>query len=57
MNFSSAKGFKESVLTASGGGGLTMYCNRVFGAWDYCIVQEQTAELKHRSISQELKVK
>ncbi|KAH3871112.1 hypothetical protein DPMN_034306 [Dreissena polymorpha] len=49
----SANGMKESVLTSTSGG-MSLYCNKVFGAWDYCIVRKKTAKLKHKSVWQEI---
>ncbi|WAQ97179.1 TMC7-like protein [Mya arenaria] len=50
----SAKGMKQSVLTSVSGSGVNMYCDKVFGAWDFCISQQKTAQLKHKSIRQEI---
>lgn len=53
--YSSAKGMKESALS-TGTGTMTMYCNKVFGAWDYCISHEKTARLKHKSVMMDIRV-
>ena len=53
--YSSAKGMKQSVQSAAMGS-MTMYCNKVFAAWDYCISHEKTSRLKHGSILLDIKV-
>ncbi|XP_060592582.1 transmembrane channel-like protein 7 [Ruditapes philippinarum] len=50
----SAKGLKQSAVS-SVGGNITMYCNKVFGAWDYCISESKTAQLKHSNLLQDFK--
>ncbi|KAL4239689.1 Transmembrane channel-like protein 5 [Mactra antiquata] len=50
----SAKGLKQSAVAGSSGS-VSMYCNKIFGAWDYCISQQNTSKLKHKSILQEVK--
>lgn len=53
---SSAKGFKQNAVS-SGSGNVTLYCNKVFGAWDYCISEPKTADLKHSNILQDIMVR
>ena len=55
FHFSSAKGLKEGILTSSGGT-ITRYCNKVFGAWDFCITSEKTADIRNKNILQGLQV-
>ncbi|XP_045213261.2 transmembrane channel-like protein 7 isoform X2 [Mercenaria mercenaria] len=50
----SAKGLKQSAVS-SVGGNITLYCNKVFGAWDYCISESKTAQLKHSNLLQDFK--
>lgn len=48
----SAKGMKQTV-EATTGGNVSVYCNKVFGAWDFAITDKKAAELKHKNMLQE----
>ncbi|KAK3756000.1 hypothetical protein QZH41_013187 [Actinostola sp. cb2023] len=46
------KSFEESYI--EGGGTFYSYCNKVFGAWDFCIEDENTANVKKQNIFQDI---
>ncbi|XP_041363437.1 transmembrane channel-like protein 7 isoform X2 [Gigantopelta aegis] len=49
----SGKSVKEAVTDQENT--TTMYCNKVFGGWDFCISNPKTATQKQASLAQELK--
>ncbi|XP_053620909.1 transmembrane channel-like protein 7 isoform X2 [Plodia interpunctella] len=48
-----AKGFKEKLVENEGQ--FYVYCNLVFGGWDFCIHNEKSARIKHRALFNEVK--
>ncbi|VVC95692.1 unnamed protein product [Leptidea sinapis] len=48
-----AKGFKERLVENEGQ--FYVYCNLVFGGWDFCIHNEKSAKIKHKAIYNEFK--
>lgn len=48
-----AKGFKERLVENEGQ--FYMYCNLVFGGWDFCIHNEKSAKIKHKALFNEIK--
>ncbi|XP_047999918.1 transmembrane channel-like protein 7 isoform X2 [Leguminivora glycinivorella] len=48
-----AKGFKERLVESEGQ--FYMYCNLVFGGWDFCIHNDKSAKIKHKAIYNEVK--
>ncbi|KXJ26662.1 transmembrane channel-like protein 7 [Exaiptasia diaphana] len=44
--------FEESYI--EGGGTFYSYCNKVFASWDYCIEDENTANVKSQNIYQDI---
>lgn len=50
---SAAHGFKERLI--EGEGQFYKYCNLVFGGWDFCIHNEQSATIKHKALYNEIK--
>ncbi|XP_070187333.1 transmembrane channel-like protein 7 isoform X2 [Littorina saxatilis] len=44
--------FRETILNA--GDGLTEFCNKVFGTWDYALTDNTSASIKHKSVRFEL---
>lgn len=50
---SAAHGFKERLI--EGEGQFYQYCNLVFGGWDFCIHNEQSATIKHKALFLEIK--
>lgn len=50
---SGAKGFKERLVESEGQ--FYMYCNLVFGGWDFCIHNDKSAKIKHKGIFNEIK--
>lgn len=48
-----AKGFKEKLIESEGQ--FYMYCNLVFGGWDFCIHNDKSAKIKHKAIFNEVK--
>ncbi|CAG9790162.1 unnamed protein product [Diatraea saccharalis] len=48
-----AKGFKEKLVESEGQ--FYLYCNLVFGGWDFCIQNEKSAKIKHRALFNEIK--
>ncbi|XP_050394548.2 transmembrane channel-like protein 7 isoform X1 [Patella vulgata] len=49
----SGKSVKEGVIDAEDSN--TMYCNKVFSAWDFCIFNEKAASIKHANVCYEFK--
>ncbi|ESO89008.1 hypothetical protein LOTGIDRAFT_228950 [Lottia gigantea] len=49
----SGKSVKEGVIDQEESN--TLYCNKVFSAWDFCIFNEKAAKVKHANISYEFK--
>nr|KAG5697184.1 hypothetical protein BaRGS_002193 [Batillaria attramentaria] len=47
-----ARSFRDSILNE--GDGTTEFCNKVFGTWDYTLMDESSCEIKHKSIRYEL---
>nr|CAI5869284.1 unnamed protein product [Callosobruchus analis] len=50
---SAAEGFKERLVESEGQ--FYLYCNLVFGGWDFCIDNEKAARTKHKAIYNEIK--
>ncbi|XP_026501766.2 transmembrane channel-like protein 7 [Vanessa tameamea] len=48
-----AKGFKERLVENEGQ--FYMYCNLVFGGWDFCIHNDKSAKIKHKALYNEVK--
>lgn len=48
-----AKGFKEKLVESEGQ--FYMYCNLVFGGWDFCIHNDKSAQIKHKALYNEIK--
>ncbi|XP_073965728.1 transmembrane channel-like protein 7 [Choristoneura fumiferana] len=48
-----ARGFKERLVESEGQ--FYMYCNLVFGGWDFCIHNDKSAKIKHRALYNEIK--
>lgn len=48
-----AKGFKEKLVESEGQ--FYMYCNLVFGGWDFCIHNDKSAKIKHKALYNEVK--
>lgn len=48
-----AKGFKERLI--EGEGQFYLYCNIIFGGWDFCIHDAKSAAIKHQAIYNEIK--
>ncbi|KOB72114.1 Tmc7 protein [Operophtera brumata] len=48
-----ARGFKERLIENEGQ--FYMYCNLVFGGWDFCIHNDKSAKIKHKAIYNEVK--
>ncbi|CAH2098911.1 unnamed protein product [Euphydryas editha] len=48
-----AKGFKERLVENEGQ--FYMYCNLVFGGWDFCIHNDKSAKIKHKALFNEIK--
>lgn len=48
-----AKGFKERLVENEGQ--FYMYCNLVFGGWDFCIQNDKSAKIKHKALFNEIK--
>ncbi|XP_063835266.1 transmembrane channel-like protein 7 [Ostrinia nubilalis] len=48
-----AKGFKEKLVESEGQ--FYMYCNLVFGGWDFCIQNDKSAKIKHKALFNEVK--
>lgn len=48
-----AKGFKEKLVESEGQ--FYMYCNVVFGGWDFCIHNDKSAKIKHKGLYNEIK--
>ncbi|XP_069503244.1 transmembrane channel-like protein 7 isoform X2 [Ambystoma mexicanum] len=49
----SVEGFKRSLVHDEDR--FQSYCNKLFAGWDFCIIHEDTAQLKHSSLHYELK--
>ncbi|XP_069066334.1 transmembrane channel-like protein 7 [Pleurodeles waltl] len=49
----SVEGFKQSLVHDEDR--FQSYCNKLFAGWDFCIIDEDTAQLKHSSLQYELK--
>ncbi|XP_077305077.1 transmembrane channel-like protein 7 isoform X2 [Lithobates pipiens] len=47
------KGFKQSLVLDKDR--FQSYCNKIFAGWDFCITDQDYADLKHSSLSLELK--
>lgn len=50
---SAANGFKDRLV--EGEGQFYQYCNIVFGGWDFCIHNENSAAIKHKAVFNEIK--
>ncbi|CAH0718602.1 unnamed protein product, partial [Brenthis ino] len=50
---SAARGFKERLVENEGQ--FYMYCNLVFGGWDFCIQNDKSAKIKHKALFNEIK--
>ncbi|XP_049882155.1 transmembrane channel-like protein 7 [Pectinophora gossypiella] len=50
---SGARGFKERLVESEGQ--FYLYCNIVFGGWDFCIHNDRSAKIKHKAIFNEIK--
>lgn len=48
-----AKGFQERLLESEGQ--FYLYCNLVFGGWDFCIHNEKSAKIKHKALFNEIR--
>ncbi|KAK9878376.1 hypothetical protein WA026_021683 [Henosepilachna vigintioctopunctata] len=48
-----AKDFKERLI--EGEGQFYLYCNVIFGGWDFCIHNTKSALIKHQAICQEIR--
>lgn len=48
-----SEGFKERLV--EGEGQFYMYCNMIFGSWDFCIENQKSAAKKHEAIFKEIK--
>ncbi|KAL3285052.1 hypothetical protein HHI36_019178 [Cryptolaemus montrouzieri] len=48
-----SKGFKERLI--EGEGQFYLYCNLVFGGWDFCIHDTKSATIKHQAIYHEIR--
>lgn len=48
-----ARGLRESVVTDEDR--FYSYCNKVFAGWDYCINDDDAADIKHQSIFNEIR--
>nr|XP_032524575.1 transmembrane channel-like protein 7 [Danaus plexippus plexippus] len=48
-----ARGFKERLVESEGQ--FYMYCNLVFGGWDFCIHNDKSAKIKHKALFNEIK--
>lgn len=48
-----AKGFKDRLVENEGQ--FYMYCNLVFGGWDFCIHNDKSAKIKHKALYNEIK--
>ncbi|CAH0403646.1 unnamed protein product [Chilo suppressalis] len=48
-----AKGFKEKLVESEGQ--FYLYCNLVFGGWDFCIQNDKSAKIKHKALFNEVK--
>lgn len=48
-----AKGFKEKLIESEGQ--FYMYCNLVFGGWDFCVQNDKSAKIKHKALFNEVK--
>lgn len=48
-----ARGFKERLIENEGQ--FYMYCNLVFGGWDFCIHNDKSAKIKHQALYNEIK--
>lgn len=48
-----AKGFKERLVESEGQ--FYLYCNLVFGGWDFCIHNDKSAKIKHKALYNEIK--
>lgn len=49
-----AKSFQQSYIES--GGTTSSFCNKVFASWDFCISDENTANIKSQNIVQTVKV-
>ncbi|XP_029432746.1 transmembrane channel-like protein 7 isoform X2 [Rhinatrema bivittatum] len=49
----SVEGFKQSLVSSEDR--FQSYCNKIFAGWDFCITDQNAAELKHSSLLYELK--
>ncbi|KPJ17720.1 Transmembrane channel-like protein 7 [Papilio machaon] len=48
-----AKGFKEKLVENEGQ--FYLYCNLVFGGWDFCVHNAKSAKIKHKALFNEIK--
>lgn len=48
-----AKGFKERLVENEGQ--FYLYCNLVFGGWDFCVHNAKSAKIKHKALFNEIK--
>ncbi|XP_013145786.1 PREDICTED: transmembrane channel-like protein 7 [Papilio polytes] len=48
-----AKGFKEKLVENEGQ--FYLYCNLVFGGWDFCVHNGKSAKIKHKALYNEIK--
>ncbi|CAH2062011.1 unnamed protein product, partial [Iphiclides podalirius] len=48
-----AKGFKERLVESEGQ--FYLYCNLVFGGWDFCVHNAKSAKIKHVALFNEIK--
>ncbi|XP_068624500.1 transmembrane channel-like protein 7 [Battus philenor] len=48
-----AKGFKEKLVENEGQ--FYLYCNIVFGGWDFCVHNAKSAKIKHKALFNEIK--
>ncbi|KAJ8318539.1 hypothetical protein KUTeg_003630 [Tegillarca granosa] len=46
--------FKENLLASQDGAQATVYCNKVFGGWDFALKEAEAAKLKNKSIYKDL---
>lgn len=47
-----ARSFRNNILNA--GDGTTEFCNKVFGTWDYTLMDANSCVIRHKSIKREL---
>lgn len=50
---SAAKGFKERLIENEGQ--FYLYCNLVFGGWDFCINNDKSSVIKHKALFNEIR--